>query len=72
MLLLGGQIGQIHLGRLDTGVAKPLLQSIDGTATFEPIDGVDMAQIMEPERSEMLILFLGLDRHGLNDAAKVG
>jgi hypothetical protein len=46
--------------------------SIDGTATFEPIDGVDMAQIMEPERSEMLILFLGLDRHGLNDAAKVG
>src|SRR5437879_11588977 len=53
-------------------MAEPLLQNIDGTAAFEPVDGGAVAQVVEGEGPELLILFLGLLGHSLDDATKVG
>jgi hypothetical protein len=72
VLLFGGQISEVHLRRLDAGVTEPLLQNVDRAATFEPIDRMDVAQIVETERPEVLILFLSLLGGRLNDAPEVG
>ena len=57
MLFVRGKISAIYLGRLHTGMPKALLQIIDRPAGFQPVNGVSVSQIVEPEAAERLRLF---------------
>jgi hypothetical protein len=52
-------------------MTEPLLQNVDRTTAFEPIDRGSMTQMVEGEGAKVLILFLGLLCDGCNDTPEV-
>jgi hypothetical protein len=49
VLIFCGQIREIDFRRLDAGVAQALLQQVDRTAAFQPVNRVQVSQIMKSQ-----------------------